>query len=270
MTFLTKLERRFGALAIPNITLFLVIGQVLVYALMSMQQFGRDEIELVAGRVLDGEVQRLFSFVFLPPMTHPIFMAFAWYIFFIMGTALERHWGKFRYNLFILIGFVTTVAAAFVYPDHPTTNAFLGGSVFLAFAFLNPNFEMALFMVLPVKIKWLALVMWVFYGIGVVLGAGPMRLAILSSVANFALFFGGDIIHAMKARRRRVRFDARRRADEKEPFHVCHVCGKTDKSDPQEQFRYCSKCDGHYAYCEAHLAGHEHVREATERVEGER
>src|ERR1039458_1082074 len=84
----------------------------------------------------------------------------------------EDYWGVFRFNFFLFIGWALTVGAAFLTPAEPATNLFVAGSVFLAFAYLNPDFELVLFFILPVKVKWLALLTWVVYGfefLGVVL-----------------------------------------------------------------------------------------------------
>ncbi len=259
---MNKLERRFGKLAIPNITLYLMVGQIAVFAMIITQRLDPGSVLLVAARVLDGEWWRLVAFIFRPPDAHPIFLAFAWYLFYLMGTALEQNWGVFRYNLFLFIGWVATVMAAFLFPGQPTTNLFLAGSVFLAFAFLNPDFEIALFLVLPVKIKWLALVVWIFYGFAILFGDPATKVAVMAASANFALFFGKEIVTSLRARQRRMAFEAKRAAEEDEPFHRCHVCGITDKSHPQMQFRYCSKCEGHYGYCEEHITGHEHVEKS--------
>ena len=83
-----------------------------------------------------------------------VFTAFGWYIFYLMSGALENYWGAFRFNLFLLLSFVLTVALSFLAPLHGVTNLFILGSVFLAFAYLNPDFELLLFFILPVKIKW--------------------------------------------------------------------------------------------------------------------
>ncbi|HEY6007529.1 MAG TPA: hypothetical protein VIU40_04340, partial [Geobacteraceae bacterium] len=49
-----------------------------------------------------------------------------------------------------------------------------------------------------------------------------------------------------------------RRPDE--PYHRCTVCGITDQSHPQTDFRYCPQCDGQYGYCQEHIFSHEHVK----------
>lgn len=261
MTWMHRLERRFGWIALPNVTLYLMLGQILVYGLMAINYVDYVDLALVPALVLRGEVWRLVTFIFLPPLVmHPIFMAFAWYLFYLMGTALEDQWGTFRYNLFLWIGFLATMAASFAVPGSVATNGFLLGSVFLAFAFLNPNFELMLFLLLPVKIKWLALIMWVVYGFTLLTGSWGERVMVAASVANFCVFFGRDIVHNIKAARRRAGFEAQREAEANEPFHRCQVCGITDKTHPEMQFRYCSSCDGEYAYCEEHIRNHEHVK----------
>lgn len=261
MTILDKLERRFGRFAIPNLTVSLIIGQLLVLAMIASGQFDPSRMALIPGRVLDGEIWRVFTFLFLPPFRmHWIFLAFAWYIFFLMGTALEQHWGNFRYTLYLMIAWIATVAVSFLAPGAPTTNGFIFASVFLAFAFLNPNFELMLMLVLPIKIKWLALVMWVFYGLTLLLAPWPAKLAVLASVSNFLVFFGKDVVQVLRARQRRLAFEAEHAALKDEPLHRCHVCGRTDRSDPDLDFRYCSRCDGDYCYCEDHLSDHEHIK----------
>jgi hypothetical protein len=103
---------------------------------------------------------------------------------------------------------------------------------------------MLLFFILPVRIKWLALLTWVLYGVQFALGGWSTRWQILASVGNFLLFFTGDIIRSLRQERRRVVRETERAAEEAVPRHRCHVCGKTDRSHPNLDFRYCSKCRG--------------------------
>ncbi len=251
MGFLNRLERAFGRFAIPNISLYLVMGQVLFWAVSYLGFFELEKIALLPVAVLEGEAWRLFTFLLLPPNAHPVFIAFAWYMFYMMGSALEQYWGVFRYNLFIFLGWLLTVAVAFVFPLNYSTNLFLAGSVFLAFAFLNPDFEMLIFFILPVKIKWLALIQWLLYGYTLIVGSWPVRLAVLASIGNFLVFFAGEIIQRMKTGKRRMEHQARQAAarDNDEPRHRCVVCGKTDRTHPMEEFRYA---DDDRCYCSEH------------------
>lgn len=265
---LDQLERRFGRFALTHVTLYLIIGQVFVCLSSMLGLLDLRQFYLVPALVTQGEPWRLVTFLFFPPpvnygsMLSLALLPFAWWVFYLMGTALEMHWGALRYNLFLLLGIVLTVAAAFITPFAPVTNAFIAGSVFLAFAWLNPDFELSLFFILPIKIKWLALVTWLFYAYNLVTGAPSTRWQILASVGNFLIFFSRDIVQTMRFRRRHMAVQARRAAEENkgpEARHRCRICDKTDISNPEMDFRYCSKCAGDECYCPDHIANHEHV-----------
>ena len=267
MSLLSKLERFLGRFAIPNLSLYLVIGQVLFWGLALMTGFNLERIALLPVAVFAGEVWRLATFLFLPPSMSTntlsiVFMAFAWYIFYLMGSALEHYWGEFRYNAFIGLGWLLTAAVAFITPKVYATNLFLAGSVFLAFAYLNPDFTLMIFFILPVRIKWLALFQWLVYGYMLVVGPWSARLMVLAATGNFLVFFARDILQQIRTGRRRMAHQARVFAanqDEQEARHRCRVCGKTDLTHPQMDFRYCSKCAGNQCYCPEHIFNHEHV-----------
>jgi len=267
MSLLNRLERSLGRFALPNLSLWLVAGQFLFWGLTLLANFDVTRIALVPALVLEGEVWRTVTFLFYPPtlsrdVLSMVFLAFGWYMFHLMGSALEAYWGVFRYNLFILCGWALTVAASFLTPLYPAGNGFLAGTVFLAFAFLNPDFVIYVFFILPVKIKWLALLTWVLYGFSFVTGGWPTRLMVLAATGNFLLFFGRDLVQLARGGRRRMvqqgRAIAARNAAP-EPRHTCHVCGKTDLTHPRLDFRYCSKCAGEECYCAEHIFNHVHT-----------
>ena len=261
MSLLDKLERKIGAWAVPNLTIYLIAGQTVFYVMFLTGRVDRSVTLLSAGLLLQGEWWRLATFIFDPPLSNPLFALFAWYLFYLMGSALEEQWGAFRYNVFLLIGFLMTVAAAFLVPGAAVSNIFIGGSVFLAFAWLYPDFTINIFFVLPVQIKWLALLTWLWYGFQLLFGAWHVRLMVLASVCNFLLFFARDLIWMAKSGKRRMGWQARQvpRRDDT-PFHRCSVCGITDKDDPRMDFRYCPDCAGQQCFCPAHIRDHEHVK----------
>jgi len=261
MALLDKLERKFRRYAVPNVTLYLILGQVLFFVFALSGRFILERVVLVPQLVLAGEWWRLITFLFIPPMTNPIFAFFAWYLFYLMGSALEGHWGAFRYNLFLLIGYAVTVGVTFLFPFSVATNIFIGGSVFLAFAYLYPDFQLYIFFILPVKIKWLALLTWIGYAYEALVGSWDTRLLVLASLSNFFLFFGKDLYWRIKTGNRKMVFQAKQYSTGREPFHKCTVCGKTDISHPQMEFRYCSDCGG-LGYCMDHIFNHEHIKKS--------
>lgn len=273
MSLLSRLNLKFGRFAIPNLTVILIIGQVFLYlaGYITAAQGEGDvlgRVEMLPTEVLSGEVWRLITFLFVPPTTNVIFAFFFWYIFYLMGTTLEANWGTFRYNVFLLLGYLASLASAFgaYYAtgiNFPATNGFLYGTVFLAFARLFPDFVLYIFFVLPVKIKWLALLQWVVYTLAFLGGDWMTRAMVAASVANYFVFFGSDIWQNLKHGRRRIKHHARTANKATRIVHKCAVCGITRQQAPQMQFRYCSKCDGDLCYCMDHLQNHEHVTRET-------
>ncbi len=260
MKLLDRLQRRFGRYAVPNVTLGLIIVQVGAYLVGYQNPEVLVKIDLIPKLVLAGEVWRLVTFLFRPPLDNPVFAFFFWYLFYLMGTALEDTWGTFRYNVYLLVGYLATVAVSFLTPEAPAYNVFLQGSVFLAFAYLYPHFVIYLFFLLPVKIKWLALITWIGYFLALVFGpTWTARLMVLASVCNFLLFFGRDIALRVRAARWRMKEQARQITQRNKPRHVCTVCGITNLTHPDMDFRYCSKCKGSHGYCSEHIRNHEHV-----------
>ncbi len=260
MSFLNQLERRFGWIAIPNITLYIIIGQVIVFTLQTFANYPMEAIALIPAKVAEGEVWRLLTFIVYPPMVwHPIFLIFAWFILWMMGSSLEQIWGSFRYTLYLLTGLLLTIVAAgftfIVSPYTPLTNLFITTSIFLAFAYVNPNYEFMLFFILPVKVKWLAIITWALLLFSFILGTILGKVMILAGIGNFILFFGKEIVTGFKHRRqvkaRRAKYEADT-VSEDEPFHKCVVCGITDRDDPNMEFVYHNG----KGYCEehAHLA----------------
>lgn len=176
-----------------------------------------------------------------------------------MGTALEEVWGDARYTFYILIACLSTVAFAFAMPSAQLTNEYIFGSVFLAFAYLFPDFVIYLFFVIPVKIKYVAAFTWLIYLVQFIIGDWGARLSILASVTNFLLFFGGSIIGHAQMARHGVEAAAKKVREENTPFHICAICKVTEKKEPGMEFRVCTLCKGAPDYCALHLRDHAHV-----------
>ncbi len=266
MKLLDQLERRLRRFAIPNLTGYLAGFQAALWILTVIrppQKGGGVMLEgflLIPEKVIEGEVWRLVTFVFLPPGVG-LLAIFGIYLFWLMGTALEGHWGTVRYNFYVLIAVLATIAAAFALTDRnePATNMFIDSSVFLAFAYLYPNFTLSIYFILPVRIKWFALLAWLGYGLTLATGTWPARAYVLASIFNFLLFFGSDIWRRMRSNKWQMEAAIRKVAIGDKPFHNCVICGLTEHHEPNEDFRICSKCDaGTFEYCSRHLRNHEH------------
>ncbi|WP_442484844.1 rhomboid family intramembrane serine protease [Aeoliella sp. SH292] len=270
MKFLDRLERTLTPFAIPHLTMLLIAGQVAVYmadVAMGAQDEGVgtvvERLMLVGPLVWAGEVWRVITFMFIPSSFGPngiLVNIISWLFFYFVGTVMENTWGTFRYNAYIFVGVLATVAAALLWPPYIGTNTYLYATVFLAFARLYPDHIINLFYVLPIKAKWLALMGWL--GIAVALiSVKPMRLVILASIANYLLFFWKEHYRDFQQKRRRAAFEAKTAPHGKpvKMVHICGVCGRSSADEPKTQFRYCSQCDGQKCYCPDHIREHEHV-----------
>lgn len=257
MDLISKLEKRFGSWAIPHLALYIIAIQAIGVVLLMSHRAEFSDLILHGNSVLDrGQWWRLLSFMMLPKTLNPFWLFFAFYIFYMIGNSLEQHWGTFRFNLFVLSGYVLTVAMAFLNQGVIITNTYFLGCVFLAFATLFPNIEFRLFFILPVKVKWLAWITFCFYVLTLFSSDVGSRLGVAAALTNYLLFFGRDFLNSFKAGQRRKSFVAEQTVAASTPRHVCKTCGVSDKSDEQMHFRYCSTCGA--CFCEDHIGDHEH------------
>ena len=241
MNWIDKLQKRFGGLAVPNLALYMVAGQVIIFGMEAAGRLDISKLYLNPLLVLNGEVWRVVSFMFIPFERGGgsiIFLLFAWYIFWMTSQALEAQWGTFKYNLYIWCSLIFTVLGSLLFPQYYYENRYLYITVLFAFATLYPNFEFLLFFVLPVKVKWIAWIGAGFIALQFLNSPWSVRMMIFAGLANYALFFGRDLYQAMYYRQRRMEHQKKAQVAAEEAFHTCGTCGATDKSNPERTFRY--------------------------------
>ncbi len=205
MTFLDKLAYKFRKNAIKNLMLYIVAGQFLVF-LIDILMSARFETTLSQyimfdrGLILQGQVWRVLSFIFIPPsqsgLTGLFFIFFTLYFYWMIGNSLENEWGAAKFNLYYYFCILFLIAAGFI--TGYNVNTFLNLSLFFAFAVLYPNYQIMLFFVVPIKIKWLAYVNAAYFLLMLVLGPWAVRASVLASVAVFLLFFGKQLFRDIK------------------------------------------------------------------------
>lgn len=290
MRFIDKLERKYGRYGIENLTMYIIISYVLGYALMYINPGALSMLSLNVTKILQGQVWRLITWIVYPPSTSsPLWFVIAILFFYYpISASLEHTWGKFKFTLYILSGMIFTVIAAFIL--HFVMGGVLDGlggiifstyyislSIFLAYSLTYPDMTVLLMFVIPIKMKWMSIVYAaiVIYDVAryFMNGAWFMALPIIASLLNFVIFFLGTRdfnrynpkeIHRKNEFRRAVNggsktvpFPGNSNAVTK---HKCAVCGRTEKDDPNLEFRFCSKCNGNYEYCQDHLFTHEHIK----------
>lgn len=207
-SLLEKLQRKLGRYAIPNLMLYIVIGMAAVFVVdmvvYPVTGFSASRFLMFnRAAILKGQVWRLLTFIFIPPNSSLLFIIFSLYFYWMIGTGLQQQWGSFRFNLFYLCGIIGSVIAGFI--TGATTNTYLNMSLFLAFALIYPDFEVLL-LILPIKIKWLALIDLAMLLLMLLTETWAGRLALLVSLANVALFFWRDGYQTIKNAYRRYQW----------------------------------------------------------------
>ena len=271
MNWISKLERKFGKYAIPNLMFYIMILYGVGFVILKVNPlFYYQYLSLDASQIMRGQIWRIVTFLIYPPDTDILYFIIAMWLYYSLGTTLERVWGAFRFNLYFFIGVLGHVLAALiVYWISGYTlimgTSYLNWSLFFAFAATFPDMQFLLFFIIPVKAKWLGILNGIYFVYELIVGNWATRVAILLSIANFLIFFLGsrDMKRVSpKEVKRKVVYRQQvnqSRATEKHPRHRCAVCGRTEFDDPNLEFRFCSKCEGNYEYCQDHLYTHKHV-----------
>ena len=146
--------------------------------------------------ILSGQVWRTLTFLFLSTETNILYFLLFGYFYWWIGSSLEDYWGKTKFCAYYYLGALLLVVSGFIVGT--TTSAFLNLSLFFAFAALDPNHEILLFFILPVKIKWIAWLNAAYFVYMFIIGGLHIRVAIIASFLNFFIFFSEDIIRRIR------------------------------------------------------------------------
>jgi membrane associated rhomboid family serine protease len=252
MRWLDKLERRLGFIAIPGLARILVGFTALVFILIRLNPEYVYVLALDPARIRHGEIWRLITYIFIPSTLSFLWILFALWFLWWIGEGLERAIGAFQFTLYFLLGMIGTTTAAFFFGAN-FSNSMLMASLFYAFARFYPDEVIYVFFILPLKIKWIAWVLALFLFVGFFVGTNAYRASLVVALSNYLIFFGPEIWYDARHRRevstRRKRFETDARS-EVEPLHKCKVCGATELSDANLEFRVAR--DGE-EYCVPHL-----------------
>lgn len=262
MKWMDKLEKHFGHLAIPGIVRYILLIQAAFFFLILAMPELQSQLVLDPAAVLQGELWRLITYVFIPPGAYSggwIVFVIIYFLFFLsVGDNIEAHWGTFKLNLYLLCGMIFMTIVAFFIVRGQITNGYLMLSLFLAYATLFPEKTIYIFFVIPVKLKWIGIITAAFLVFEMIFGTFAQKAAILISLGNYFVFFGPTLVQLYQSIRiqsaqkeRLTQFRTSSSKDENGSFHQCAVCGRTDLSDPALEFRISGK-DGQ-EYCNEHI-----------------
>lgn len=264
MKWVDKLEKKYGNLAVKNLMLYIIFLTAAVYILTVSDPSGRllSRLTLNPALVRKGEIWRLITYIFIPPTFSPVFLFIALYFYYMIGTALESYWGSFRFNIYYLVGVIATTVIAF-FSGGIGTVTYINLTLFLAFARIYPEFEVLIFFILPVKVKYLAWLNWAYFAYTIMAYPLINKITAVAALSNFFLFFGRELFNDLKRQKKVYKNKQRFRVVKgnlDETIHRCTICGITERDDPKMEFRYCSKCEGDYEYCSEHLQTHQHKK----------
>ena len=296
--FINKLERKFGKYAIPDLIKYVIVLYCAGAAIgMLNPGIYYSYLCLDMRAVFHGQVWRLFTFLIEPygfsrglgMLLSILFFAIQVHLFFLFGRSLEQAWGTFRFNLYFFFGYILNILAALIlYLSPMHLEVYYSGfqyiywSMFFAFAVIKGDMQFLLYFVIPVKVKWLAILdgIYMIYQVASNLARGIQALvfgypseyaalyissavAIVVALANFLVFFFSTRNYkriSPKDIHRRRDFRKKTQQNTGMPRHRCAVCGRTEFDNENLDFRFCSKCEGNFEYCSDHLFTHQHVK----------
>ena len=296
MNFLDKMERKYGRYALSHLTMYIIVTYIAGYIIALAAPIMRQYLTLEPYYILHGQIWRLVSWILIPPSSLDIFTIIMLFFYYSIGTSLERAWGDFKYNVYIFSGILMTILGSFLlygieyavkgYPALMGTafsTYYISLSIFLGFAISFPDMQVLLYFIIPIKIKWLAMLDGLYFVYAIVqaflpaYGGGDYgiyykanALAAFISILNFIIFFlsSRNMKPYSPGQMKRKNDFKRKMRQAERPVNVyangakhrCAICGRTEMDDPNLEFRYCSKCNGNYEYCQDHLFTHTHVK----------
>ncbi len=262
---------------IPNLMLFIVIGNAIVWLFTMMDRTGMltSFLAFDPALILHGQVWRLVTFIFIPS-TYGLWALIFFYFYYWIGGTLEKHWGTPRFNIFVLTGVVLTIVYGFIVyfatgVSYQVDAYYIYMSMFFSFATLFPDMQVLFFFIIPMKIKWLAYIDALYFLLAIFTTSFPLNLLPLVAMLNYFIFFGESLLSAITRRsgkysKSTVNFKREvkkiNKDEAKMPYtRKCAVCGRTDTDFPELEFRYCSRCAGYHCFCQDHINSHVHFTE---------
>ena len=298
---MSNFEKKFGKYAIKNLSLILIMCYACGYLMKWINPGFFTYLYLNPYEIIHHfQIWRLVTWLIVPPDSFDFWTLLMLYFYYSIGTSLERTWGTYRYNVYIFSGILFTAVGAFIlygissllgaqslglwmtvdgYITYPTmfSTYYVNMSIFLAYAATFPDYEVLLFFILPIKVKFLGIIYGAMLVYQFIVGYGTssalfyynlgIRFVITASLLNFVVFFftSRKKVHRgpiKMIRQQAVKQQARHETKKSSGItrHKCAVCGRTDETNPELEFRFCSKCNGNYEYCQDHLFTHTHVQ----------
>ena len=259
---------------IPNLMLYIVLGTAVVYVMsqMSGNYFLYNLLVFNRSLILQGQIWRLITYPLTYNISNLLLMAVSLFCYYSLGRVMEQVWGTLRFNLFYFTGVVMMDIWCMIFGGQASVT-YLNLSLFLGFATMYPDSQVLLFFIIPVKAWLFALIDLGIVLMDLITLPFPYNFFSVISLANYFLFFGKDVLNLIprswqakfksrgsrKSQPKVIHFDGEKVKKTPDYTHRCTVCGRTDVTNPEMEFRYCSRCHGYYCYCQEHINNHTHI-----------
>lgn len=288
MSAIDRLERKTRFLSKPPLMMILVIAYAAGFVISRLRLDWIGWLTFSPLGIARGQIWRLFSFVMMPNTNQFFMVLITCFIYFSIARSLERIIGRWRVNFFLILGIVMLILFGFLYYllfRDSNYQGYVGAlnpyylyaMLFVLFAMIYPDARFLLMFIIPIRGKWMVFITLGFYAIDVAaafmngdFGYGWilvfMVAAAILTLVIFLLLSGYRVKRRASSRRSSNVVDMNAYSKSKQQGgqapayrHKCAVCGRTDRTNPELDFRYCSKCIGNYEYCQDHLYTHVHV-----------
>ena len=259
---------------IPNLMLYIVLGTTVVYIMsqMSGNYFLYNLLTFNRTLILQGQIWRLITYPLTYNIRNLLLMAVSLFCYYSLGRMMEQVWGTLRFNLFYFTGVVMMDIWCMIFGGRASVT-YLNLSLFLGFATMYPDSQFLLFFIIPVKAWLFALIDLGIVLMDLITLPFPYNFFSVISLANYFLFFGKDVLNLIprswlikfksrgktQSQPKVFHFDTEKVKKTPDYTHRCTVCGRTDVTNPELEFRYCSRCHGYYCYCQDHINNHTHI-----------
>ena len=262
----------------PNLMMILIGCYIVGFILSYVFPLGLYYVVFEPSLIFRGEVWRLFSFLLYAGAGDNLFMTLiTCFIYFSISKTLEQILGRARVNFFLISGLVITLISGFLMffilgTGMMLTPIYLYSSLFTLLALIYPDAQFLLFFFIPIKGKYMIFLTAALYLLDIIrcfasggaLTGFAIIIMVLAAVLNLILFItlnGGGSRKTVNIRAYQAQKKMRQAFEQPkmEYRHKCRICGRTEKTNPELQFRYCSKCLNGSEYCSDHIYTHMHL-----------
>ena len=284
MQFNKNTKKGFG---ITNLTFMLVACYAVGYILEIINPNLLAYLTLDPYQIVKGQIWRIVTWLIIPPGSFDIFTLIMLYFYYRIGTMLEHIWGTAKYSRYILGGIGLTIVSSFLMLAYikfvmgaagemlayysalagivAFSTYYINLSIFMGYAATFPDMMVLFFFVIPIKVKVLGIIDALLLVYMFFTGNVFQKFAIGAALINIGIFLlTNKVAVNPKQFIRKQQFNHEmKKAAHMQPAasrHKCAICGRTDETNPELEFRYCSKCNGNYEYWQDHLFTHVHVK----------